>query len=70
MKKVTIEPFKKIIITFTLGLFVLATAPLPAQISFDDDVDDEVPGAPIDGLIALGIAAGALYGIKKLKSKK
>ncbi|MBA3986262.1 MAG: hypothetical protein H0X63_06775, partial [Flavobacteriales bacterium] len=41
-----------------------------AQISFDNDVDDEVPAAPIDGFIGLGIAAGAYYGIKKIRSTK
>ena len=48
----------------------LAFQPLQAQITFDDDVDDGTVGAPIDGLLGLGLAAGALYGIRKLKGKK
>lgn len=30
---------------------------------FEDDTDDEI--IPIDGLIALGLLAGAVYGIRK-----
>ncbi|MFO7744263.1 MAG: hypothetical protein R6V36_02640 [Psychroflexus sp.] len=33
---------------------------------FDDDVVDE-PVAPIDGLIALGLAVGGYLGIKKVR---
>lgn len=40
-----------------------------AQISFPDDVNDEAPAAPIDGFIAIGLAAGAIFGLrKKLKN--
>lgn len=51
-------------------LFILFTAmPVHSQITFDDDVDDTTPGAPIDGLLGFGIAAGAIYGVKKLRKK-
>lgn len=37
-----------------------------AQI-FDNDLDvnDEAPAAPIDGLIGVGLAAGAYFGLRK-----
>jgi len=69
MKYFIQSPFRKWLFTLTLGLFVLASVPVQAQVVFDDDVDDEVPGAPIDGLLGLGLAAGAWYGIRKLKVK-
>ncbi|TXK74039.1 hypothetical protein [Mesonia sp. HuA40] len=34
---------------------------------FDDDVDDETPAAPIDGLVALGFIAGGYLGFRKLR---
>ena len=36
------------------------------DIGFPDDVDDEVT-APINGLIALGLAVGGYLGIRKVK---
>ncbi len=60
----------KILLTFTVCLFIMASTPGNAQVVFDDDIDDQAPGAPIDGLLGLGLAAGAWYGIKKLKGKK
>ena len=33
-------------------------------IGFNDDVNDEVP---ISGFVALGLAIGAIYGIRKVK---
>ncbi|MBZ9651617.1 hypothetical protein [Psychroflexus montanilacus] len=36
------------------------------DIGFPDDVDDE-PVAPINGLIALGLAVGGYLGIRKVK---
>jgi len=38
--------------------------PPPPGIGFDDDVNDEVP---ISGFVMLGIVAGAVYGIRKIK---
>jgi len=55
----------QIILGFCLMLF--ASGVVQAQITFDDDVDDTTPAAPIDGLIGLGIAAGAFYGVRKIK---
>ena len=37
------------------------------DIGFPDDVDDEVT-APINGLIALGLAVGGYLGIRKVKN--
>ena len=59
----------KLVFAVAVCMYALSAQPVQAQISFDDDVDDETPAAPIDGLIALGIAAGAWYGIKKLRAK-
>jgi hypothetical protein len=69
MKKIN-NLTSKLVFSAALFFCALATQPAQAQISFDDDVDDETPGAPIDGFIGLGIAAGAWYGIRKLKAKK
>ena len=70
MKKANKFPYMQLLLTFTLGLFILAATPVNAQITFDDDVDDGTVGAPIDGLLGLGLAAGVLYGVRKLKGKK
>lgn len=70
MKNITINTFKKLIFICSLGLFLFSINPVNSQVIFDDDVDDQAPGAPIDGLIGLGLAAGAWYGIKKLKAGK
>ncbi|MCR9183224.1 MAG: hypothetical protein NXH73_09885 [Flavobacteriaceae bacterium] len=63
-------PISKMVLTAMLFLATMAYQPVHSQITFDDDVDDEVPGAPIDGLLGLGLAAGAYYGIRKLKRNK
>ncbi len=44
------------------------TAVIHPQITFEEDIED-VPPAPIDGLIGLGLAAGAYLGLRK-KFKK
>lgn len=61
------KTFSKLVLTVHLFVLALAWQPVQAQVVFDDDVDDEVPGAPIDGLLGLGLAAGVWYGIRKLK---
>ena len=38
--------------------------PPPTGIGFNDNVNDEVP---ISGFVALGLAIGAIYGIRKVK---
>lgn len=54
--------FKRMGFTF---LFLLFTQMAMAQITFPDDVDDEGPAAPIDGLIGAVMAAGMYMGAKK-----
>ena len=62
--------FFKTLKTFVVILTLACTASLSAQPGFDDDVDDDGVAAPIDGGISLLIAAGAIYGIKRLRDNK
>jgi hypothetical protein len=62
------DSFKKRHIIVGILFILLKAMPIHSQITFDDDVDDTTPAAPIDGLIGLGIAVGAFYGVKKLKN--
>ncbi len=55
--------YKKYILTTLLLLFM--SVGVQAQITFANDVNDEAPAAPIDGFIAIGLAAGAYLGLKK-----
>jgi hypothetical protein len=48
----------------SIGLLMASSISLYAQPGFEDDVDD----VPIDGGISLLIAAGAVYGFKKVAS--
>ena len=51
-------------------LAMACTATLSAQTNnWGDDVDD-TGGAPIDGGISILLAAGAVYGIRKLRNNK
>lgn len=63
MKNVYIKTIKAFLIA---GLMFMTTAS-NAQIIFDDDVED-VPAAPIDGFIGVGLLAGA-YIILRKKNK-
>lgn len=49
-----------------LSISFSAHAQLPG---FPDDVDDETPAAPIDGLLGLGLAAGTAMAFKKFRKK-
>ena len=63
--------FLKRLKTFTIILALACTAALSAQPGFADDVDDDGSiAAPIDGGISILIAAGAVYGIRKLRENK
>ncbi len=51
-------------VAFYVVLLTVTTS--NAQIGFpSDNVDDEAPAAPIDGLIGIGLAAGAYFGLRK-----
>lgn len=67
MKSTTRIPQKKILFLVLFTFILLYGTAAQAQIVFDDDVDDETPAAPIDGLLGLGLAAGVYYGIRKLR---
>lgn len=54
------------IIGLFLGMSFSAHAQL-GDIGFPDDADDENPAAPIDGLLGIGLAAGAAFAYKKLR---
>ncbi|MBT0607922.1 PID-CTERM protein-sorting domain-containing protein [Aequorivita echinoideorum] len=57
-------------VLFTAILLVGSLYSGHAQISNPGDVDDEVPAAPIDGFIGIGLLVGAAYGIKKKLKRK
>ena len=58
---------KKYIIIIAL---LFATTLTYAQADLPEDFGTEDPDAPVDGGLAFLLAAGAGYGIKKLKDKK
>jgi hypothetical protein len=55
-----------------IGAFtLLGSTDAYGQIGFPDNVDDEAPAAPIDGLIGVGLIAGAYLGLRrKLNAEK
>ncbi len=57
---------KKIFIPAILIAILLLPSLIHAQPVFGDDVND----VPVDGGLSLLIAAGAGYGLKKMKAKK
>lgn len=58
-------------IMFASLFLVFSTFQASAQDPFDDNVDDQnAPAAPIDGLIVVGLIAGSVYGIKKIRKSK
>ena len=59
---------KKNILVLSFFLMMLSM-PVMAQ-GFDEDVDDEVPDTPINDYIYVGLVAGALIAIKKLKKSE
>lgn len=64
-----ISNLKKILISACFLLTFGAVQNMQAQFpgggpAFDDNVDD-TPQAPINGLLGITLAAGAIYGIKK-----
>ena len=68
MKSISHNLRKKLLLTSFF--LVLSTTFAMAQDSFDEDVDDEVVQAPIDGFITVGLIAGAFLGIRKLKKSE
>lgn len=66
----------KIINSKSIGILILLCLLFTTQISlgqsledalgFEETVDD-VPEAPIHGLVILGLAAGAVFGYRKIK---
>jgi len=58
---------KKIFTSLLIVMIMSVSASIYAQPGFPTDVDDETPGAPITGLLPLGIALGAYLGYRKLK---
>ncbi|MBC7846374.1 MAG: hypothetical protein H7Y10_07770 [Flavobacterium sp.] len=58
---------KSILILASIFMLLLST---PALAQADPGDDPDVPAAPIDGGITLLIAAGVLYGAKKVNDRK
>lgn len=60
---------KKKSILVALGC-LLYTVNVNSQITFSDDVNDQAPAAPIDGMIGLALAVGAYIGLSKKANSK
>lgn len=58
------KPLKFIAFVIFLCISISAQAQLPG---FPDDVDDETPAAPIDGLLGLGLVAGTAMAYRKFR---
>lgn len=56
-------------VALVVSFFFGGTLSASTQISFPDDVNDEAPAAPIDGLVIIVVAAGAILGICKQKQE-
>jgi len=67
--KTIIHTIKTMMLIAGLMLSLHATASttvaINSQITFEDDVEDVPPSMPIDGLLGLGLAAGAYLGLRK-----
>lgn len=57
----------KVIFLMTVFFLMVSASAVYSQTPFDPEVDDSGTAAPIDMFIYLGMAAGSLYGIKKIK---
>jgi len=55
---------KKITLIFT-GLLLLGSLTANAQITLPGGGDSNIPDAPIDGFISIGLIAGACIGLRK-----
>ncbi|TKS57571.1 hypothetical protein [Mesohalobacter halotolerans] len=64
MKITNFKASKTILILSFLLVTAISSAQLPPP--FDESQDDTSP-APISSLVALGLIAGAVYGIRKMK---
>ncbi|NMH26778.1 hypothetical protein [Flavobacterium silvaticum] len=53
-----------------IAFFALPVQAAFAQDEFDEDVDDETPQTFIDGFVVVGLAAGAVYGLTRVKADK
>lgn len=57
------------IFAFAILLSISFSAHAQFPPGFDDDVDDETPAAPIDGLLGLGLVAGTAIAYNKFRKK-
>ena len=55
---------KSIVLALAL---ILSVSIAYSQVSFPDNSDDVNDEAPISSLVILGLVAGAVYGVKKLR---
>lgn len=58
----------KFVLAFLFVSFSATT--VQAQDGFEEDVDDEVAAAPIDGFLVSGLIAGAVLGIRKIRKSE